>query len=160
MKRSLALSTGSALVATAVGVTGFLVSGASAGAQSTTRVDTQVAAAGSGKFVVCHQGFGKHRALNTSFGWEGLESGHATSSTSTDYFRARGCKTQASGIEERSRFTAFFKAKPPYRLKSVSVQQTDGTKVTFTHNSRGLRVVMGPGDEVTVTYRWVRPKRR
>ncbi len=160
MKRSLALSTGSALVATAVGVTGFLVAGGSAGAQATAQTGAQVAEAGSGKFVICHQGFGKHRALNSSFGWEGLQSGHATSSTSTGYFRARGCKTQAFGIDERSRYTAFFEAKRPYRLKSVSVQQTSGTKVTFTHNSRGLRVVMSPGDEVTVTYRWVRPKRR
>ncbi|WP_019876690.1 hypothetical protein [Sporichthya polymorpha] len=160
MKRSLALSTGSALVATAVGVTGFLVAGGSAGAQATARTEARVAAAGSGAVVVCHQGLGKHKALNSGVGIESLESGTAISGTSTEYRRARGCRALVRGVEERTRVTAFYRVKSPFRLKSVTVKQTDGTKVTFRHNSHVARVLLDEREDVTITYRWVRPKRR
>lgn len=151
MKRTVPLLVASALVATTAAV---VAATGPAGAEpaATAAVD--------GKLTICHTGLGSQGRVNEAFGRENLESGTATSGASMSFRNVRGCFSAADEIEERTRLTLSYRAKKPYRLKSVRVQQTDGSTVTVARSSSSVRVLMDEGEEVTVTFSWGRPKRR
>lgn len=152
MKRTVPLLVASALVATTTAVVAAATGPAGAEPAATAAVD--------GKLIICHTGLGTQGRINETFGRENLESGTATSGASTTFRNVRGCAEAADGIDERTRFSLSYFAKKPYRLKSVRVQQTDGSTVTVARRSGNVRVLMDAGEEVTVTFSWGRPKRR
>ena len=150
MKRTVPLLVASALVATTAAVVA-----------ATGPAGAEPAAAGAvdGKLTICHTGLGTQGRINGSFGSEDVESGQAVSGTDNMYSNERGCQVAADGVETLTRFTFGYVAKKPYRLKSVRVQQTDGSTVTVARSSGSVRVLMDEGEEVTVTFSWGRPRR-
>ena len=150
MKRTVPLLVASALVATTAAVVA---------ATGPAGAEPAVAEASDGKLTICHTGLGTQGRINGYFGRENLETGTATSGIDTIYSNERGCFSAADGIEERTRFRFGYRAKKPYRLKSVRLQQTDGSTVSFARSFGNVRVLMDEGEEVTVTFNWVRPRR-
>lgn len=150
MKRTVPLLVTSALVATTAAV---VAATGPAGAQPAGT------AASGGKLIICHTGLGAQGRINETFTREHLESGTARSGTSKGFRSVRGCFSAADGIKERTRLTLSQRAKKPHQLKSVRVQQTDGSTVTVGRKSGSVRALMDEGEKVTVTFSWGKRRR-
>ncbi len=151
MNRTLPLVLASAVVAATAGI---IAATGPAGAEPV------VAAASDGKLIICHTGLGTQGRINGYFGREWLESGGATSGTDNQYRNARGCSSAVDELDERTRLSFGYTAKAPYRLRSITVRQTDGASVTVSSRSDNVRVLMDEGEEVIVTFSWAKAKRR
>ncbi len=149
MNRTLPLVLASVVVAATAGV---IAATGPAGAEPV------VADASDGKLTVCHSWSGEKGKLNYGFGVSRLESKTDISGTFSGYRREPTCSVNT--VDERTRFNFGYTAKRPYRLGSVRIQQTDGATVTLGPRSNNVRVLMDEGEEVTVTFRWVKPRRR
>lgn len=151
MKRTVSLLAASTLVGTTAVVVGTTRS---------AEAEPAVADASDGKLIICHTGLGTQGRINGSFARAWLESGGETSGTNMSYSNEQGCASAADELDERTRLSFGYRAKAPYRLKSIRVQQTEGATVTIASRSDVVRVLMDEGEEVTVTFSWGRSKRR
>lgn len=151
MKRTISLLAASALA----GTTAVVIA-----ATGPAEAEPVVAAASDGKLFICHTGLGTKGRINGYFTRENLESDTGTSGITEGYSNARGCFSAADEVEERTRLTFGYTAKAPYRLKSIRVRQTKDATVTVLNRSDDVRVLLDEGEEVTVTFHWVRSKRR